>query len=87
MAHGDDDAELSGIFVMGRVVQERTYMIKDIFKQMVNLLRQTRIRDDTPAEDKSGPNSHDHFTDSNLKRSQEGPEQNYDVKINEKLIG
>ena len=53
MAHGDDDAELSGIFVMGRVVQERAYMIKDIFKQMVDLLRQTRIRDDDPAEDKS----------------------------------
>ncbi len=52
MAHGDDDAELSGIFVMGRVVQERAHMIKDIFKQMVDLLRQTRIRDDDPAEDK-----------------------------------
>ncbi|MCF6239176.1 MAG: hypothetical protein L3J79_10300 [Candidatus Marinimicrobia bacterium] len=75
MAHGDDDAELSGIFVMGRVVQERAHMIKDIFKQMVDLLRQTRIRDDDPAEDKSDPNSHDHFTDSNLKRSQEGPGQ------------
>ena len=87
MAHGDDDAELSGIFVMGRVVQERAHMIKDIFKQIVDLLRQTRIRDDDPAEGKSGTNSHDHFTDSDLKRSQEGPEQNYDIKIDEKLIG
>ncbi len=64
MAHGDDDAELSGIFVMGRVVQERAYMIKDVFKQMVDLLRQTRIRDDTPAEEKSDPKENMESTDT-----------------------
>ena len=64
MAHGDDDAELSGIFVMGRVVQERAHMIKDIFKQMVDLLRQTRIRDDDPAEGKSDPKENMDSTDT-----------------------
>ncbi len=52
-----------------------------------DFLRQTRMRDDDPAEDKSGPNSHDHFTVSNLKRSQEGPGQNHDIEIDGKLIG
>ena len=63
MAHEDDDAELSGIFVMGRVVCERAHMIKDIFKQMVDLLRQTRIRDDDPAEGKSDLKNNKESTD------------------------
>jgi len=75
IAHGDDDAEQSGIFVMGRVVQERTLMIKDIFKQMLGLLKEIRLRDDAPAEEKSASNTHDHFKGPNLKRSQEGPGQ------------
>lgn len=53
MAYGDDDAEQGGIFVMGRVVQERALVIKDIFTQMLGLLKQSRLRDDTPIEGKT----------------------------------
>jgi len=50
MAYGDDDAEQSGLFVMGRIVQERAVMVKGVFKQMVALLKQTRLRDDDPVK-------------------------------------
>lgn len=53
MSYGDDDAEQGGIFVMGRVVQERALVIKDIFTQMLGLLKQSRLRDDTPIKRKA----------------------------------
>ena len=57
MAHGDDDAELCGIFVMGRVIHERAHMIRDIFIQMVALLKEIRIRGDGPAKEETDPKS------------------------------
>ncbi len=50
MAYGDDDAEQSGFHIMGRIVQERALVVKGIFKQMVGLLKHTRLRDDTTAK-------------------------------------
>jgi hypothetical protein len=64
MSHGDDDAELSGIFVMGRVVHERAHMIRDVFIQMVGLLREIRIRGDDPVEEKSDPKGSQEITDA-----------------------
>ena len=55
--------EERGIHLLGDIIQVRTTAIKDTFIQMLGLLRQTRIRDDDPAEGKSDLKNNKESTD------------------------
>ena len=55
MTREDNEAEQGGIFVIGCVIQERAQVIKDIFTQMLGLLKKNRLQGDTAPKGNGAP--------------------------------